>query len=61
MDKLKWKGRWNEIKGKVKKEYADLTDNDLKYEEGQEEEMLGRLQKKTGKSREELNSWLNNL
>lgn len=61
MDKLKWKGRWNEIKGKVKKEYADLTDNDLKYEEGQEEEMLGRLQKKTGKSREELNTWLNKL
>ncbi|HLR35884.1 MAG TPA: CsbD family protein [Tissierellales bacterium] len=61
MDNLKWKGRWNQIKGKVKSTYADLTDNDLMYAEGKEEELLGKLQKKTGKSREEVNSWLNSL
>ena len=54
MDKLEIKGRWNEIKGKVKKAYADLTDDDLIYAEGQEDELLGRLQKKTGKKRDEL-------
>lgn len=61
MDSLTWKGRWNEIKGKIKKSYGSITDNDLVYEEGKEDELLGRLQKKTGKTREELNSWLNEL
>lgn len=45
MENLKLKGNWNEIKGKVKQQYADLTDDDLKYEEGKEDELLGRLQK----------------
>ena len=61
MSKLKWKGRWNEIKGKVKQEFGDLTDDDLKYSEGKEDELLGKLQKKTGKSKEEVNKWLNKL
>lgn len=61
MDNLKWKGRWKEIKGKVKKQYANLTDDDLKYEEGREQELIGKLEKKTGKSKEEVNNWLNNL
>jgi uncharacterized protein YjbJ (UPF0337 family) len=37
MDKLDLKGKWNEMKGKIKQEYADWTDDDLKYEEGQED------------------------
>ncbi len=61
MNNQKWKGRWKEIKGKVKKSYGNLTDDDLIYEEGREEELLGRLQKKTGQSREEVNEWLNSL
>lgn len=61
MDKLELKGRWNELKGKVKQVYADLTDNDLRYEEGKDDELLGRLQQKTGKSREELVQWLKGL
>jgi uncharacterized protein YjbJ (UPF0337 family) len=59
MDKLQIKGRWNEIKGKVKKAYADLTDDDLVYHEGQDDELLGRLQQKTGKKREDLVKWIN--
>jgi uncharacterized protein YjbJ (UPF0337 family) len=51
MDKLDLKGKWNEMKGKIKQEYADWTDDDLKYEEGQEDELLGRLQQKLGKAR----------
>ena len=55
------KGNWNELKGKVKQHYANLTDDDLLYEEGKEDELLGRIQKKTGKTKEELKSWIDKL
>ena len=61
MDKLEIKGKWNEIKGKVKQAYADLTDDDLKHEDGQDDELLGKLQQKTGKGRDELVKWINSL
>ena len=61
MDKLEIKGKWNEIKGKIKQAHADLTDDDLKYEEGKDDEMVGRLQKKLGQSREQVVRWLNSL
>jgi uncharacterized protein YjbJ (UPF0337 family) len=48
------KGNWNELKGKLKQQFAVLTDNDLMYEEGRKDEMLGKLQVKLGKSKEEL-------
>jgi len=58
---LKFKGNWNELKGKIKQKYANLTDNDLMYEEGKEDELLGRLQQKTGKTKQELKSWIDTL
>jgi uncharacterized protein YjbJ (UPF0337 family) len=61
MDKLELKGSWNELKGKIKQAYGDLTDDDLAYEEGKDDETLGKLQKKTGKTRDELIKWLNSL
>lgn len=61
MANLKLKGAWNEVKGKIKQKYADLTDDDMLYEEGKEDEMLGRLQQKTGKTRDEVVKWLNDL
>lgn len=61
MSDLKWKGRWNEIKGHIKKSHANITDDDLQFSEGEEDEMIGRLQEKTGKSKEEVHSWLNGL
>lgn len=61
MDKLEWQGKWNEIKGKVKQAYGDLTDDDLKYEEGKDDELLGKLQQKTGKGRDELVDWIKSL
>jgi uncharacterized protein YjbJ (UPF0337 family) len=61
MDKLEIKGNWNELKGKMKKAYGDLTDDDLVREEGKDDVMLGKLQKKTGKSRDELVKWINSL
>ncbi|MDQ3626329.1 MAG: CsbD family protein [Verrucomicrobiota bacterium] len=54
MNKLELKGTWNEAKGKLKQKYADLTDDDLTFAEGKEDEMLGRLQQKTGRTKEEL-------
>ena len=54
MDKLEIKGNWNILKGKFKQRYAELTDDDLRYVEGKEDELLGRLQEKTGKARAEL-------
>lgn len=61
MANWKLKGMWNEMKGKAKQQYADLTDDDLMYEEGQEDEMIGKLQKKLGKTRDEVVEWLNSL
>jgi len=61
MSDLQLKGKWNEIKGKVKKAYADLTEDDLTYQEGKDDELLGKLQQKTGKSRDELVKWLKEL
>lgn len=54
MDKLEIKGNWNELKGKLKQKYGNLTDDDMAYAEGKEDELLGRLQKKIGKTREEV-------
>lgn len=54
MDKEVVKGNWNEQKGKLKQQFAVLTDNDLMFEEGKKDEMLGKLQITLGKSREEL-------
>ena len=47
------KGDWNELKGKLKQKFATLTDNDLMFEEGKKEEMLGKIQTKLGKSKDE--------
>jgi uncharacterized protein YjbJ (UPF0337 family) len=54
MNKFTVKGTWNEVKGKLKQKYAELTDDDLTYAEGKEDELLGRLQKRTGRTQEEL-------
>jgi len=59
--KLKLKGSFNETKGKMKKAYADLTDDDLKYEEGKDDEFVGRVQKKIGKSKEDVIRWIEGL
>lgn len=61
MDKLEIKGNWNELKGKLKQKYGNLTDDDLSYAEGKEEELLGKLQKKVGKSRQEVIKEINSL
>ncbi|KGO92984.1 CsbD family protein [Flavobacterium subsaxonicum] len=47
-------GNWDEFKGKLKQKYAELTDDDLKYEEGKDDEMWGRLEQKIGKAKKEI-------
>jgi uncharacterized protein YjbJ (UPF0337 family) len=54
MNTTEVKGNWNEQKGKLKQKFANLTDNDLLFEEGKKDEMLGKLQVKLGKTREEM-------
>lgn len=61
MNKLQIKGNWNQVKGKLKQKYGQLTDDDLQYAEGKEEELLGRLQSKTGKAKEDLLEEINKL
>lgn len=55
------KGNWNELKGKLKQKFGNLTDDDLMFTEGREDEMLGRLQKKLGKSADEVRRLLAEL
>lgn len=57
----KMKGNWNQIKGKLKQKYADLTDDDLMYTEGKEDELLGRLQKATGESKENIKNFIDRI
>jgi len=54
MNKLKMRGSWNEVKGRLKQKYAELTDDDLMFAEGKEDELYGRLQQKLGKSKDEI-------
>lgn len=61
MNKLQFKGGWNEVKGKLKQKYGQLTDNDLTFAEGKDEELLGRLQTRLGKSKEELRKEIEGL
>ena len=52
--KLQIKGSWNEVKGKLKQKYGQLTDDDLMFADGKEDELLGRLQKRLGRTKDEL-------
>lgn len=59
MNELAIKGNWNIAKGKLKQRWGDLTDDDLDYIEGKEEELVGRIQKRTGESREAVEEAIN--
>jgi uncharacterized protein YjbJ (UPF0337 family) len=61
MNTTEIKGNWNEVKGKLKQKYADLTDDDLMFEEGKEDEMYGKIQKRIGKTKDEITKWIADL
>ena len=58
MKKIKIKGNWNVLKGKLKQLFASLTDNDLLFFEGKEEELIGKIQRKIGKTKQEIRNVL---
>ena len=55
------KGNWNEVKGKLKQKFAMLTENDLMLVEGKQEELIGRLQIKLGKTKEDIHKIIASL
>jgi len=59
--KLEIKGNWNEIKGKLKQKYGQLTDDDLTFAQGKDDELLGRLQKRLGQSKEDIRKAIEEL
>jgi uncharacterized protein YjbJ (UPF0337 family) len=61
LNKLEFKGTWNEVQGKLKQKYAQLTDDDLLFAQGKHDELLGRLEKKLGKTKEEVRSIIGEL
>lgn len=61
MTKLEFKGSWHEVKGKLKQKYAQLTDDDLMFAEGKDEEVLGRLQNKLGETKEKIRKTIADL
>jgi uncharacterized protein YjbJ (UPF0337 family) len=61
MNTLALKGDWNVAKGKLKQKYGQLTDNDLTYEKGREDELIGRIQKRVGHTREEVQRVVNEI
>jgi uncharacterized protein YjbJ (UPF0337 family) len=54
MSVLEMRGNWNIIKGRLRQKWARLTDDDLQFVEGKECELIGRIQKRTGESREQV-------
>jgi uncharacterized protein YjbJ (UPF0337 family) len=61
MDTLVFKGEWNDVKGKLKQMYGSLTDDDLVYADGKSDELLGRLQKRLGKKKDEIRTIIGKL
>ena len=61
MNTFTFDASWNQVKGKLRQKYGQLTDDDLEFAEGKSEELLGRLQMKLGMSRDELDATLNDL
>jgi uncharacterized protein YjbJ (UPF0337 family) len=52
--KLKWEGRWDQLKGKVKEQWGDLTDDDLAVTEGNWDQLVGRIKERTGQRAEDI-------
>jgi len=61
MTTLELKGKWNEVKGKLKQKFGQLTDDDLTFSEGKEDELYGRLQKRLGKSKDEIRALIEEM
>ena len=61
MNSTELKGKWNELKVTLKQKYAELTDDDLLFEEGKEDELYGRIQQRIGSTKEEIKKMISEL
>lgn len=61
MDELELRGKWHQVKGKAKQAHGNLTDDDVKWDEGKDEEFFGRMQDKLGKTKDEVVHWIRSL
>ena len=61
MDELELRGKWHELKGKAKQAHGNLTDDDMRWEEGKDEEFYGRMQSKLGKTKDQVVYWIRSL
>ncbi len=61
MNLTELKGNWEQAKGKLKQQFATLTDDDLLFEEGKQDELVGRLQAKLGMAKEEIHKMISDL
>jgi len=61
MDHTELKGKWNQLKGKAKQTHGDLTDDDVEWEDGKDDEFFGRMQEKLGKTKDEVVDWIRSL
>lgn len=59
--KQKYTGKWNQLKGRLKEEYANITDNDLQKTEGKLEQVVGMIQEKTGETKEKIKNFIDNF
>ena len=57
----KIRGNWNQVKGELKQKYGKLTDDDLTYQEGKEDELLGKIQEKTGEAKQAIKDFIDSL
>ena len=61
MNTTELNGNWNEIKGKIKQQFASITEDDLLFAQGKKDEMLGRLQIKLGKTKDEVEKIISSI
>lgn len=58
MDSDRIKGKWNQIKGDVKRKWGQVTDDDLVQAEGNMDKLIGMIQQRTGEQRDAIRRWL---
>ena len=58
MNEDKMKGKWNVLKGEIKREWGQVTDNDLLEAEGDLDKLIGKIQERSGEQKESIQRWL---
>jgi uncharacterized protein YjbJ (UPF0337 family) len=59
MDSDRMKGKWNQLKGQIKRKWGKVTDDDLMQSEGDMDKLIGKIQERTGEQRDAIREWFN--